>query len=248
MMDTNAWHQRYLQQAAWTREIRQYLLDRSGLAENARVLDAGCGTGALFDQFDQTSHLHGLDINNESLVHAQGIYPLANLTQGNVYRLPYPDDSFDLVYCHYLLLWLSDQTQPIREFLRVVRPGGWLLSMAEPDHLGRIDHPAAFIRLGQLQTQALHEQGADTGCGRKLAGLFHQAGLTNVESGVLQGQWHQQPTQQEWQIEWTVLENDLADRLSPAEINSYKNNDWQAWLNGERVMFIPTFYAMGQKI
>ena len=41
------WHTRYLQQAAWTRDLRTYLFEKAGLADARRVLEVGCGTGAV---------------------------------------------------------------------------------------------------------------------------------------------------------------------------------------------------------
>ena len=41
------WHTRYLQQAAWTRDLRTYLFEQAGLVNARRVLEVGCGTGAI---------------------------------------------------------------------------------------------------------------------------------------------------------------------------------------------------------
>ncbi|PIV25986.1 MAG: SAM-dependent methyltransferase, partial [Anaerolineae bacterium CG03_land_8_20_14_0_80_58_20] len=39
-------HERYTQQARWTRDLRAYLFDKAGLRDARRVLEVGCGTGA----------------------------------------------------------------------------------------------------------------------------------------------------------------------------------------------------------
>ena len=44
------WHARFLQQAAWTRDLRTYLFERAGLAQAQRVLEVGCGTGAILSE------------------------------------------------------------------------------------------------------------------------------------------------------------------------------------------------------
>jgi cyclopropane fatty-acyl-phospholipid synthase-like methyltransferase len=41
------WHARYLQQARWTRPLREYLYGKAGVDSARRVLEVGCGTGAL---------------------------------------------------------------------------------------------------------------------------------------------------------------------------------------------------------
>ena len=39
-------------------------------------------------------------------------------------RCPFTNASFDLTFCHYLLLWLKDPLSAIKEMKRVTRPGG----------------------------------------------------------------------------------------------------------------------------
>lgn len=247
MLDLNAWHQRFTQQANWTKELRHYLLGLVNLAPTSRVLDVGCGTGALFDQYGIPLHLYGLDLDHGRLKFASRVANPAHLTRGNVYSLPYPDNTFDLSLGHYLYLWLEQQSAALDEMLRVTRPGGWVMAMAEPDYSGRIDYPETLIGLGELQTTSINQQGADIACGRKLKALFHSAGLSNIESGVLQGQWQHTPTRHEWELEWMMLESDLDKSIPADEFDALKDTDWQAWQNGERIMFIPTFYAIGQK-
>ena len=48
-------------------------------------------------------------------------------------------------------------------------------------------------------------------------------------------------------MEWAVINSDLAGiRFQPAEIQKIKSLDEKAWASGERVLFVPTFYAWGR--
>src|SRR5512138_1324992 len=115
------WHQRYLQQARWTRDLRSYLFKQAGLGEASRVFEAGCGTGAILSELPGHSRPHGLDIDFRALRECRVHAPAACLAQGDASHLPYPDKSFDIVYCHFLLLWLKDPLQALLEMKRLTK-------------------------------------------------------------------------------------------------------------------------------
>jgi hypothetical protein len=129
---------------------------------------------------------------------------------------------------------------------RVTRPGGWVLALAEPDYGGRVDYPEALAEAGRLQAEALRAQGAEPNMGRRLMALFRQTGLAQVSAGVLGGQWHSDDPG-DWRAEWAVLRADLGDRLTEAEYELLYRIEAEARQTGERVLFVPTFYAAGVK-
>ncbi len=135
-------------------------------------------------------------------------------------RLPFPSAAFGLTCCHFLLLWVADPLAVLLEMKRVTTPGGEVLCLAEPDYGGRIDYPEGLSELGALQEQALRAQGANTRVGRRLRELLHQAGLTNVEAGVLGGEWadEQRSTHDQRDLEWRTLADDLSGRVSRARL------------------------------
>ncbi len=248
------WHSRFRQQAGWTGQLRRYLLDQLKIDGSLRLLEAGCGTGAVLAEIegDAASGLYGLDINPNHLLLAGQHAPRAHLTAGDVCRLPYAAGAFDAVICHYLLLWVYDPRQAVTEMARVVRPGGAVLLMAEPDYGGRIDYPHELAVLGEWQIESLRIQGANPLIGRRLAGLLSQVGLSQIESGVLGGSWKGAPAPDELESEWKVLRADL-EKLPgvwparQAEIAALQEIDRLAWSRGERALFVPTFYAWGRK-
>lgn len=241
------WHKRYQQQARWTKNTRDYLFKRAGLDTAKRVLEVGCGTGALWEQLNlpADASAHGLDLDLDSIKQADSHVPDLLTVNAAAERLPYPPACFDLVYCHYLLLWVQKPGQVLREMARVTRPGGAVLALAEPDHAARIDHPPHLRQLGQWQTQALERQGVNPQMGRELAGSFLEAGISFVETGVIGGGWSV-PTPEETELEWAVLEADLAGQVPGADIRRMKELDHKACNQGVRVLFVPTFYAWGR--
>lgn len=246
MLSPQEWHQRFQQQAQWTQKLRDYLFQRAHLNDSDRILEVGCGTGAILQAIPTAkTAIHGLDLDFHRLLLAKQISSHTHLSCADAHYLPYETNSFDIIFSHYLYLWLSNPQEALQECLRVTRPGGAVIAIAEPDYGGRIDHPENLQKLGALQTQALAQQGADPLFGRRLKGLFVQAGLQNIETGVLSGQWQGPANKANWQIEWRVLADDLKTTLSPQQLETYQHLDWQAWQQGDRIMFIPTFYSIG---
>jgi SAM-dependent methyltransferase len=242
------WHARYSLQAGWTRSLRRFLLPRAGLEHASRVLDVGCGTGALHGELHQNAliQVHGLDLDPGMLAAAARISPSSIFALGDAHALPYTDSSFDIALCHYLLLWVADPSQVLSEMRRVTRPGGALLALAEPDYGGRIDYPPELAELGRMQVASLRQQGAEPELGRRLAGLFTNLGLEGVEVGVLGAQWSGPLSLAELESEWTVIRSDLGDSLSLVQLERLRQLEAEAWQSGARVLYVPTFYAWGR--
>jgi SAM-dependent methyltransferase len=245
------WHQRFLQQALWTKPLRGYLFRQTSLTDLGQVLEVGCGTGALLGEVEErfTGTICGLDLDFGFLRQAAENTQRSKLIQGNAFHLPLPTGRFDLVYCHFLLLWVSDPLQVIREMKRVTCPGGHIMALAEPDYGGRIDYPDALALSGKWQIEALQRQGADPQVGRKLAELFLTAGLKDVQTGLLGGEWRKGEAEQGIS-EWDILDYDL--QYLPAgwdrnQADRLKNLDRDSRKTGARVLYIPMFYAWGRK-
>jgi len=241
------WHTRYTQQANWTRELRSYIFEKAGLAEARDVLEVGCGTGAVLSELQSQPRAYGLDIDRSALIECGVHVPGAFRVQGNALSLPYPDRSFDIVYSHFLLLWVKNPRLALEEMKRVTRTGGSVIAFAEPDYNERIDKPKELIPLGQWQTESLIRQGADPGVGAHLAELFFEAGITIVETGQIQSRKNE-PFMDEWQNEWEVIESDLGGWIPPDEIRQMKTLDIAAREKGKRFLSVPTYFAWGRVI
>ena len=240
------WHSRFLQQAGWTSDLRAYLFDRAGLTRARRVLEVGCGTGAVLSSLTSPAVVHGLDLEPARLLEAHGHVPGAQLVCGDALGMPYPCGIFDITFCHFLLLWVRDPLIALLEMKRVTRPGGAMLALAEPDYDSRRDEPEPLDVLGRWQAESLRRQGADTGLGSRLADLFRQAGIQPVETGTLQADGKRLPNAKERDQEWAVLAADLEGRVSAQELCKMRKLDKQAWERGERVLHVPTYFAWGK--
>jgi SAM-dependent methyltransferase len=243
--DPEFWHKRYRQQVGWSLQTRRYIFERIGLQTSARILEVGCGTGALTDSLaaDGYTDLFGLDIDFQALAFQSDSY---SLVQGNAFHLPFPNGAFDLVICHFLLLWLIDPAVAIAEMKRVVKKSGGIVALGEPDYGGRVDYPDQLETLGKMQIVALIKQCADPFMGRKLLGLFHQVGLSGIQCGIIGAEWEQKVDNTKDDLEWAVLRKDLAYTISDQEFERYQAIDRRARQDGSRVRFVPLFYAFGK--
>lgn len=241
-------HERYVQQSSWTRELRTYLFGKAGLAAAKRVLEVGCGTGAILGNVaaEGPAAVHGLDLDPSALVICRSHVPPTALIQGDVCSLPYFAGTFDIAYCHFLLLWVHNPLLALLEMKRVTRPGGCVLALAEPDYTRRVDQPVELSSLGKLQAESLRRQGADIAIGSRLADLFRDSGIPIIQAGEIQRRESRTVSAEEWENEWSVLEADLAGVTSTAQIKKMKHLDLQAREDGRRVLHVPTYFAWGQ--
>ena len=241
------WHDRYVQQAGWTRDLRNYLFDKAGLKTARRVLEVGCGTGAILSELDSSASRHGLDLDAGALVDARVHAPAATLVRGDALSLPYADFTFDITFCHFLLLWLRDPLAAVREMARVTRRQGqgYVLALAEPDHTTRVDKPHSLMQLGKWQTESLRKQGADVSFGARLADTFARAGIEIVETGSIQRSGNEALVS-EWEKEWAVIQADLAGVVAWEKIHKMKLIDEEVRARGERVLHVPTYFVWGR--
>ncbi len=245
-MSSKFWHTRYSQQANWTSATREYLFKKSGITPDSKVLDVGCGTGAVLSTLQPCKSI-GLDINFDYLDFANSTSPKPILIQADAYDCPFPDSSFDIVFFHYFLLWIDEPLKILREITRLLRKNGSIIACAEPDYSGRIDYPEKLKIMGDLQTKSLVNQGADPFIGKRLPYLFSQLDITISEFGVINGSWQLPYSLKDVDLEWRVIEKDLSDFISSAEVQKYKDLELEAIKDKSFVRFIPTFFLIANK-
>jgi demethylmenaquinone methyltransferase/2-methoxy-6-polyprenyl-1,4-benzoquinol methylase/ArsR family transcriptional regulator len=119
----------HVEEEAVERALREALGPRPVQA----LLDVGTGTGRMLELLgSDAERIVGLDLSHEMLAVARANLAQAGLTraqlrQGDVYALPVPAGSFDLVVVHQVLHFLEDGGRAIREAARALMPGGRLV-------------------------------------------------------------------------------------------------------------------------
>src|SRR3954452_16077958 len=136
---------------------RSFLVSRTSAVETGSVLDVACGTAAVAIETVRRygCRVVGIDQSEDMLaagrvrVEAAGLDSRIALQEGRAESLPFEDASFDAVTFTYLLRYVDDPAETMRELARVVRPGGTIamLDFFVPRGLAR---PAweAYVRAG----------------------------------------------------------------------------------------------------
>ena len=104
----------------------------AGVSEGMRVLDAGCGIGggARFLAHTYNCQVEAMDLTQEfvdtaiRLTKLCGLEAQISIRQGDVTSLPFPDESFDLVWCQNVTMNVEDKPQLFAEAYRVLKPCG----------------------------------------------------------------------------------------------------------------------------
>jgi SAM-dependent methyltransferase len=163
-----------------------YLLGhlRSGLD----VLDVGCGPGTItVDLATRTAPGRTVAVDRAesvveeaaALARARGV--TVDWRVGDAYALDEADDSFDVVHAHQVLQHLQDPVAALREWGRVVRPGG-LIAARDSDYGGFRWFPAVPELDGwlSLYQRAARANGGEPDAGVHLLAWAHAAGFTDV--------------------------------------------------------------------
>ncbi len=127
--------------------ITRAILDRfiTTPAENTKILDAGCGTGAVMNYLQNYGQPYGIDYFMDALAFSRKRNNL-RLGCATVEQIPFASNTFDLVTSFDVLcLKKIDRHQALQALARVVKPGGlmllrlpayrWLAGSAHDEHV-----------------------------------------------------------------------------------------------------------------
>jgi SAM-dependent methyltransferase len=97
--------------------------------KQARVLDAGCGTGGLIRALQKYSPdwtITGLDFSPVACAYARET-TRADIVEGSITELPFANQTFDILTCADVISQVKDSGSALKEFARVLRPNGILV-------------------------------------------------------------------------------------------------------------------------
>lgn len=104
-----------------------------------KILDVGCGEGVWlekFTEFTTPEYVYGTEYDHEQVVMLKQSdsavlnkchIPTSNIEECGAEQMPFPNDMFDIVFCHEVLEHVQDDQQSVNEMVRVLKPGGKLI-------------------------------------------------------------------------------------------------------------------------
>jgi len=162
--------------------------DLAAIHDGLRVLDVGCGPGALTAELVNRVGAASVSAVEPSASFAAAVrqrLPGVEIRQSAAEQLPFPDDTFDAALAQLVVHFMADPVQGLREMRRVTRPGGTVAACVW-DHAGGRGPLAAFwSAVRELDPAANDESGLAGVREGHLAKLFSQAGLDRTSATTL---------------------------------------------------------------
>jgi SAM-dependent methyltransferase len=112
------------------RDLIIALLRETNADSGSRILDVGCAGGTTIQQLNEAgfAHVSGIDISGEAIAQCRRI-GLRDVYQMDAQAPDFPDDSFDIIVASDVLEHVSDENAAVREWFRILSPGGCLIAL-----------------------------------------------------------------------------------------------------------------------
>ena len=206
--------QRLIEQAEHWRH--RLIADGTTLEPGKRILEVGCGVGAVLAVLGQEFpgiRLYGVDIEPKQLDFARGHLERAGvqvtLLQADAHALPFEDESFDHVWMMWFLEHVGDPPEVLREARRVLVPGGAITAI-EVDYATAHAEPStsALEALFRAMVQGMAVAGWSD-AGTQLPGWLRSAGFRDIDEGERTFRWRTEDLEGQARYAADVMESAL---------------------------------------
>lgn len=143
-------------------KLCQYLFHQFDLKKGMKMLEPGCGRCEFLSGFKTLGlDVYGVDISTEAQSYSEDI--ICKVCDIESDQLPFEDESFDIVYSKSFVEHLSDPGKYFEQALRVLKPGGILLTLV-PDwesnykiYFDDFTHKSPFTRVALEEAYKMYE-------------------------------------------------------------------------------------------
>ena len=158
------------------------------LVDSDRVLDVGCGPGALACELARrlgSASVYAVDPSDAFVAAARDRVPGARVVRAAAEALPFEDGAFDVTLAQLVVHFMADPVAGLREMRRVTNARG-VVAACVWDHAGGHGPLSVFWEAARVLDVDVDDESscAGTRCGH-LAELFGAAGLREIEQAAL---------------------------------------------------------------
>jgi SAM-dependent methyltransferase len=176
------------------------LADLAGVRAGQRVLDVGCGPGALTAELVQrlgAAAVLAVDPSEPFVAAARERHPNVDVKRAAAEDLPFADDEFDAALAQLVVHFMSDPTTGVAEMRRVTRSDG-VVAACVWDHAGGQGPLSPLWEAAREVDPDVHDESGLVGAREgDLAQLFESVGLREVEETALSVSL-EHPSFEEW--------------------------------------------------
>ena len=215
---THGHHESVLRSHRWRTAENSAAFLLPSLRPGLSILDVGCGPGTITADLARRvapATVIGIDRAAEVVASAVAEHRAENLTfeVGDVYRLGYADQSFDVVHAHQVLTHLTDPVGALVEMRRVTREGG-VVAVRDADFAAFAWFPSdeRLTRWMDMYHRVTERNGALADAGRRLVSWARAAGFSDVTASSSNWTFHTADERAWWGGLWAdrTLESEMA--------------------------------------
>lgn len=178
------------------------------LRPDMHILDVGCGPGTITADFARLApqgQVVGLEHSAEVLDKARENAAERGLTNikfsvGDIHKLDFPDNAFDLVHAHQVLQHVGDPVKALSEMRRVTKPGGFV-AVREGDFANQVYYPedSCLEELLNLHATIARSLGGEPNAGRRIVSWAMKAGFLRENIKATASAWcYSSPKERAW--------------------------------------------------
>jgi SAM-dependent methyltransferase len=237
----------------WSRLLSAQLVDFADVRAPQRVVDVGCGTGALTNELVARlgdERVAAVDPSEPFMAAMRARFPSVDVRRAPAEQLPFPDETFDAALAQLVVHFMKDPVAGLREMARVTRSGG-IVAASVWDHAGERGPLRDFWAAARIIDPDVPDESERAGTREgHLAELFQEAGLRAIESTALRVELTE-PTFQGW---WDPFERGVGPAgafvagLDAAQRDTLRNECRRRLSDGPIVMSAVAWAARGRSV
>jgi len=173
----------------YSTQLAPQLADLGGIRVGQRVVDVGCGPGALTAELVErvgAEAVCAVDPSESFVAAARGRHPEVDVRHAAAEKLPFDDAVFDAALAQLVVHFMTDPVSGLREMKRVTSPGG-IVAACVWDHAGGRTPLAEFWQAARELDPEVRDESDFAGAREgHLGELFAHAGLSSVQETTLE--------------------------------------------------------------